>query len=78
MAQHFTGAVYSTWLRPAYKVQIAGDFRAGPVGPTVGDTVELPDHNAGPGVTLTYTVRKIDRSLFANVACRTTLYLSRT
>jgi hypothetical protein len=78
MAQEFTSAEYSTWSRPAYKVQIAGDFRISAGGPSVGYTVDLPDQNGLPGAVLTYTVRKIDRSIFANVAYRTTLYLSRT
>ncbi len=78
MALHFTSAEYSTWQRPAYKVQIAGDYRISSGGPSVGNTIELPDHGGLPGATLTYTIRKVDRSIFADVVYRTTLYVSRT
>jgi hypothetical protein len=76
-ASHFTSAQTAGWARPAYKVQIAGDYRVGTNGPFVGDTVALPDGGGAPGATLDYMIRKVDRSLLANVVYRTTLYVSR-
>lgn len=77
-ASHFPSSEYSTWVRPAYKVQVAGDFRTTGGGPTVGDTIALPDNDGLPGATLTYTVKKTDRAVFADVVYRTTIYLART
>ena len=76
-AANFTSAQTAGWARPAYKIQIAGDFRTVAAGPFINDVVALPNGAGAPGATLDYTVRKVDRSLFAGVVYRTTLYVSR-
>lgn len=76
-AANFTSAQTSGWARPAYKIQIAGDFRTVAAGPFTGDSVALPNGAGAPGATVDYLVRKVDRSLFAGTVYRTTLYVSR-
>lgn len=76
-ASYFTSAQTAGWARPAYKIQIAGDYRSVGDGPFVGDTVALPDGAGAPGATLPYLIRKVDRNVFADTVYRTTLYVSR-